>query len=180
MRYGSDVYFNPGADGISWSQATGALSPLPLDDYPNGYQMYALGASDDGGVGIILAYGIDATNGLHGIVYYTTDGMNWSEAFRDRVAGAGGAGTSFNAGMVFFDGEFLTDMWPLVGGSNSEDVLPLTTAAGYPVKFNGRAANAAATTGGLVAIGNGTIGFLSGIVYTSPDGIEWTELPWSE
>lgn len=182
MRYGTDVYYNAAADGLSWAPCTGAVASLPLGTYTNGFQLYSFETSDSGDVGVIIGHGRTATNQLGGVVYYTTDGIAWTELFNAEVAGPawGGRSTSFNAGMCWYDDQFLTDLWPLTGGSTSEDVISIGTAGGDAVKYNLRAANGVATDTGLAAIGNGTIGFDADTLHTSTDGLAWTAVDWSD
>ena len=174
LRYQNQVFYNAALDGIDWVAATGDIASLPTGTYTGGLTLYALEASDTGDAGVIIGHARDATNTLFGLVYTSTDGMAWTLAYEDEIAGPawGIKSGGFNAGLIFFDGDFLCDLWPLVPGSDENTVLPIDTVGSHDITFNRKAAAGVPTDTGVATVYDGIS------LYDSTDAVVFDLVDW--
>lgn len=169
-----NVYHCANTNGVTWTAATGdiATPPATYTDY-----FSIRGIATSGSRGVIVVQGKVLSNStIYGLVYTTTDGQSWSLVYENDVA----QGFSY---VEAFGGDFITDLWPPVAGSNENDVIQVHDFGGgvtlsFAYKATGTGGKAGATK--VLTRGNGTTGFSIETVYSTSNLTTFTALDWDD
>jgi hypothetical protein len=178
MKFESEVYTCADTDGMTWTAATGDVATLPTGIYSDWFGL--AGIASNGSRAVITALGKKPADGdSYGLVYTSTDGEDWSLEYEEVVA------TSYllhdpqlSGGVIAFDGNFLCDLWPLVGGTIANDVLPVYTFGDlstltYALREARGMANDSGVVGGDYAAPPVALFFTADLA--TRDAITWTE-----
>jgi hypothetical protein len=167
------IYFCADTDGLAWSAATGDIA-TPPGTYTDYFSPRAIASNGSRGVLVVQAK-VTGSATVYGLVYTSTDGEDWSLEYEHDVTG------SFNY-VETFGSDFITDIWPPVPGSDTNDSFEVLDFGDSTLSFAYNATATAGKAGATKALtrGTGTTGFDSHTVYSTANLITFTPLDWDD
>jgi hypothetical protein len=185
MKFETSIYHCSSTAGLSWSAALGDVATFPTATYSDFFAV--TGIASNGSRAVLIAVGKKPSDyNKWGIVYTTTDGQTWTEvveqAFVDQPAYYSRSSTS-NGGVTTLGSNFLCDLWPIVAGSDENDVIEVHDFGDSTLTFAYRVVATNGHGGSTLALarGNGTTGFDASTVYRTSGALTtYSPLDWDD
>lgn len=185
MKFETSIYHCSSTAGLSWSAALGDVATFPTATYSDFFAV--TGIASNGSRAVLIAIGKKPSDyNKWGLVYTTTDGQTWTEVveqtFVDQPAYYSRSSTS-NGGITTLGSNFLCDLWPIVAGSDENDVIQVHSFGDSTLTFAYRVVATNGQGGSTLALarGNGTTGFDANTVYRTSGALTtYTPLDWDD